>query len=59
MLKRFNEQWQKELLGDILDYEQPTKYIVKSTSYLQKGIPVLTAGKSQVLGYTNELNKEK
>jgi type I restriction enzyme S subunit len=42
-------------LGDILDYEQPTKYIVESTDYNDSfSIPVLTAGKSFILGYTDE-----
>ena len=42
-------------LGEVLDYEQPTKYIVKSTEYDNAyKTPVLTAGKSFVLGYTNE-----
>lgn len=42
-------------LEDILDYEQPTKYIVKSTKYdYSYNIPVLTAGQSFILGYTNE-----
>ena len=42
-------------LGDVLEYEQPTKYIVDSVNY-EDGftIPVLTAGKSFVLGYTDE-----
>ena len=42
-------------LEDIVDYEQPQAYIVHSTDYsdLYK-IPVLTAGKSFVIGYTNE-----
>jgi len=42
-------------LNEVLDYEQPTKYIVKSTNYDDSyTIPVLTAGQSFVLGYTNE-----
>lgn len=42
-------------LGDLLDYEQPTKYLVKDTNYSNKySTPVLTAGKSFILGYTNE-----
>ncbi|GAB1402221.1 hypothetical protein MASR1M68_11320 [Elusimicrobiota bacterium] len=42
-------------LGDILEYEQPTKYIVKDTNYNNKyKTPVLTAGKTFILGYTNE-----
>ena len=42
-------------LGDVLDYEQPTKYIVESTNYADSfKIPVLTAGKTFILGYTDE-----
>ena len=42
-------------LGELLDYEQPTKYIVKSTEYeTSYDIPVLTAGQTFILGYTNE-----
>lgn len=40
---------------DLLDYEQPTKYIVRSTKYRDDyKTPVLTAGKSFIKGYTNE-----
>lgn len=42
-------------LGQLLTYEQPTAYIVKSTEYnYNYKTPVLTAGKSFILGYTNE-----
>ncbi|MDD6177093.1 MAG: restriction endonuclease subunit S [Ruminobacter sp.] len=42
-------------IGDISDYEQPSKYIVKSTDYNDNfNIPVLTAGQTFILGYTNE-----
>lgn len=42
-------------IEEVVEYEQPTKYIVKSTNYDTKyNIPVLTAGQSFVLGYTNE-----
>ena len=42
-------------LGELLSYEQPTPYIVESTEYNdQYPTPVLTAGKSFILGYTNE-----
>ena len=42
-------------LDDILDYEQPTLYIVKSTEYDDSyNTPVLTAGQTFILGYTNE-----
>jgi len=47
--------WPTKKLGEVLDYEQPTKYIVRSTTYKKLGsIPVLTAGKSFILGYTDE-----
>ncbi|GAA6799189.1 restriction endonuclease subunit S [Helicobacter pylori] len=47
--------WQRVRLGDILSYEQPTKYLVATTQYLQKGFtPILTAGKTFILGYTND-----
>ena len=42
-------------VGDIADYEQPSKYLVKSTDYNDNfEIPVLTAGQTFILGYTNE-----
>ena len=47
--------WEEKKLGDILDYIQPTKYLVKDTEYNDSyTIPVLTAGKTFILGYTNE-----
>lgn len=43
------------MLDDLLPYEQPGPYIVKSTNYDDKyDIPVLTPGKSFILGYINE-----
>jgi type I restriction enzyme S subunit len=45
------------MIKDMIDYIQPTKYIVFSTKYNNEySIPVLTAGKSLYLGYTNETN---
>ena len=42
-------------LEDVLVYEQPTKYIVSSENYSDAfSTPVLTAGKTFVLGYTDE-----
>lgn len=42
-------------LGEVADYEQPTKYLVQSTNYSDKyKTPVLTAGKTFILGYTDE-----
>ncbi len=46
-------EWKK--LDDLLDFEQPTPYLVKSTEYDDSfETPVLTAGQSLLLGYTNE-----
>ena len=43
-------------IKDILNYEQPTKYLVTNTDYSSDTslIPVLTANKAFVLGYTDE-----
>jgi hypothetical protein len=43
-------------LEDVLDYEQPTKYIVHSSNYSEdtSKTAVLTAGKTFILGYTDE-----
>ena len=42
-------------LGRLTNYEQPTKYLVAATSYSDEfKTPVLTAGKTFVLGYTDE-----
>jgi type I restriction enzyme M protein len=47
--------WEMFALEDILDYEQPTKYIVESIDYDDSySTPVLTAGKTFLLGKTNE-----
>ena len=47
--------WEQRKLGDLLKYEQPTKYIVNSTDYDDSfETPVLTAGQSFILGYTDE-----
>ena len=49
------EGWTVCALEDIIDYEQPQVYIVQSTDYKsQYKTPVLTAGKSFIIGYTNE-----
>ena len=42
-------------LEDIVEYEQPTAYIVSSTDYDDSyPTPVLTAGKSFLIGHTND-----
>ena len=47
--------WAVCTFGDILEYEQPQQYIVNSTDYSDEyDIPVLTAGKSFIIGKTNE-----
>lgn len=51
----FKDKWEALEMGELIDYEQPTKYIVKSTEYSESHkTPVLTANKSFVLGYTDE-----
>ena len=53
--KQLPQGWTVCRLEQITDYEQPTAYIVKSTTYDNSySIPVLTAGKSFIIGYTNE-----
>lgn len=53
LLNGENVEWKK--LGEVCEYEQPSKYLVSSTMYNDSyPIPVLTAGKSFILGYTNE-----
>lgn len=55
MMNVNSDKWAEYELGELLSYEQPTPYIVESTDYDDKyDIPVLTAGKSFLLGYTNE-----
>jgi type I restriction enzyme S subunit len=50
-------EWEEKKLGDLLDYEQPTNYLVSDTKYDDSyKIPVLTAGKTFILGYTDETN---
>lgn len=49
------EGWATTALQDLLDYIQPTNFIVESTEYDDSyKTPVLTAGKTFVLGKTNE-----
>ncbi|OCL92432.1 putative type-1 restriction enzyme specificity protein [Aliarcobacter thereius] len=53
LLKGVELEW--KALGQVVDYEQPTKYLVKSKNYSDDwNTPVLTAGKTFILGYTNE-----
>jgi type I restriction enzyme S subunit len=42
-------------LGEVTQYEQPTKYLVAAKNYSDEfETPVLTAGKTFILGYTDE-----
>ena len=49
-------EWEEKRLGDMLSYERPDKYIVESTEYSsdKTKVPVLTANKAFILGYTDE-----
>ena len=60
---RVPDGWESIELEKILEYEQPTKYLVSSENYNNSyKTPVLTAGKTFILGYTDEtegiFNKE-
>lgn len=55
LLDGANVEWLP--LGDMTKYEQPTKYLVAAKNYnAQFKTPVLTAGKTFVLGYTDEVD---
>jgi restriction endonuclease S subunit len=50
-------EWKEVELGKILGYEQPGKYIIQKSILKEKrqdSVPVLTANKSFILGYTQE-----
>jgi type I restriction enzyme S subunit len=55
LLGGLNVEW--PLLGYVTKYEQPTKYLVESKKYNDGfSTPVLTAGKTFILGYTDEID---
>ena len=55
--QKLPDGWAICQLDSIVSYEQPTPYIVKSTDYDDSySTPVLTAGKSFIIGHTNETN---
>ena len=57
ILSMRDHKWPMVKLEELLDYEQPTDYIVRSVDYDDSySIPVLTAGKSFILGYTDEVD---
>ena len=47
-------EWEEKKYEDCLDYEQPQSYLVSSENYKKTGVPVLTAGKTFILGFTDE-----
>ena len=54
-LPGFSGDWERKRIGDLLNYERPDHHIVHSAEYTDVGdVPVLTANKSFVLGYTDE-----
>jgi type I restriction enzyme S subunit len=54
-LPGFVGMWETLKLRDLLSYERPDAYIVHNTEYTEHGqVPVLTANKSFILGYTIE-----
>jgi type I restriction enzyme S subunit len=53
LLQGIEVEW--KTLGEVADYEQPSKYLVKTNNYSDNfPTPVLTAGKTFILGYTEE-----
>ena len=53
----FTEDWEQRKFGELFEYERPDAYIVKSDNYNNDfNMPVLTANKAFILGYTNEEN---
>jgi len=56
-LPGFSLPWQPRRLSEMLSYEQPGRYLVQTSKQLDTGrVPVLTAGKTFILGYTNEIH---
>lgn len=47
--------WEQRGLKEVFKYEQPQSYVIESTEYDDSfSIPVLTAGQSVILRYTDE-----
>jgi type I restriction enzyme S subunit len=54
-LSGFTREWKSRRFADLLSYEQPGLFLVHTNTQLEHGsTPVLTAGKTFLLGYTNE-----
>ena len=53
--KGFTDAWKQRKFEKIFEYERPDKYIVSSDEYVEiSKVPVLTANKAFILGYTLE-----
>ena len=51
----FTEPWEQRTFSELFEYERPDAYIVQSDLYCDEyNVPVLTANKAFILGYTNE-----
>ena len=56
-LPGFSGAWEKTKISDLLGYKRPDPYIVQSAEYTEHGdVPVLTANKAFILGYTDEVS---
>ena len=56
-LPGFSGAWEETKISDLLAYRRPDPYIVQSAEYTEQGdIPVLTANKAFILGYTDEVS---
>ena len=54
--KGFTDAWEQYEFKEIFNYERPDEYIVSNEEYSDTySIPVLTANKGFILGYTNEV----
>lgn len=55
MVSPYRNKVEYKELNDVINYKRPDKYIVNTTEYHDTfTIPVLTAGSTFILGYTNE-----
>lgn len=51
----FTDPWEQRKFSELFEYERPDAYIVQSDLYCDEyNVPVLTANKAFILGYTNE-----
>jgi type I restriction enzyme, S subunit len=54
-LPGFSKRWQTRRFSELLAYEQPSRYLVATRTQADSGLyPVLTPGKTFIIGYTNE-----